>query len=119
MTQHDDPLREYLLAFGKTLNIARLEQHLGIGTRLVRHWLAGTRGMTLLNYDKVHRWARERGYRPPGCDDLGQDVCNAFGSPHFNAEAIMKALEQHRSDSSVATLMNVLPGLAEISKRYY
>lgn len=58
-----DHLRTYFLAFGRALNIARLEERLELPTRTIRHWLKGEQGLPNRHLDKVAGWARWFGYQ--------------------------------------------------------
>jgi len=57
-----DSLRNFMLSFGRVLNVSRLERELKIGNRTMRDWLAGTRSFNPKSRVRLEVWARNYGW---------------------------------------------------------
>jgi len=59
-----DHLKEYLISFGRVLNVSGLEIRLNIPHRTLRDWIKGKQGLPDHHLEKVLEWAKCYGYKP-------------------------------------------------------
>lgn len=50
---------------------------------------------------------------------ITETVINALGNPNFDSEKVFEALQNIEHNGSTTALLNVLPELEKLAKRYY
>ena len=50
---------------------------------------------------------------------ISESVINVFGNPNFDSEIVFEQLKYLPQNGSITALLNVLPELEKLAKKYY